>query len=503
MPYTTALPSSFRKTYRELVHHLARMHRLYAVQGILGWDEQVFLPSGAGEFRAQQNADLATLLHREATAPQVGEWLDKLEGDLDPHPREVDCVIREARRDYDRAVRLPAEFVARKSQLNSDGYQAWARAREADRYADFAPWLQRQVDLLREEASYLGCGGDAAYDYHIDLHDPGMTAARIEALFARLREDLVPLARAVNEKAAANPAPPLDRFDTAGQHALVLEVCGKLGFDFAHGRMDVSIHPFCGGAPEDVRMTTRYREHDLTDALYGAIHETGHALYEQSLGANPPGTGLGRAAGMGVHESQSRLWENQIARSAAFWEFLMPLLRRHFPERTRDLPPEACLRSAKAVSRQPIRVDADEINYNLHIMLRFDIEQRLFSGSLEVKDVPEAWRALSRDMLGLVPATDKDGCLQDIHWSWGSFGYFPSYTLGNMLAAQLWNRMRSEIRDIDALIARGEFAPLLLWLRDRVHRHGRLIDLNSAAQSATGEPLNPAYLAAYLRERYA
>ncbi|HVU33190.1 MAG TPA: carboxypeptidase M32 [Opitutaceae bacterium] len=491
--------------FTELTTLIQRAHRLATVGELLGWDEQVNLPPGAAEQRAGQHAALAEAQHAAASNARIGELLAQLENrraDLDEPQR---AVVANARRDYNRATRLPAEFVREKAAQGSRGYHAWARARAANNFSGYAPVLERNLEFARQEATYLGAG-DAPYDYMIDRHDPGMSAAIITRLFTELRTELVPLARRIAESPTAERAREAGRrlrgFPTASQQQVVHAVTRQLGFDPECGRIDVSLHPFCSGTGADVRLTTRYNADQPMDSLFSAIHECGHGLYEQGLPREHLGTALGIAAGMGMHESQSRLWENQVARSRGFWRWFEPRWRETFAEPLRTVDSEELYLAVNAVEPTLIRVDADEVTYNLHIILRFEIEQRLLAGALRVGDLPGAWNAASRELLGLEPATDREGVLQDVHWSDGAFGYFPSYCLGNMIAAQLWHRVLELRPTLEEEFARGDFGWLLGWLRENVHRYGRRFGTLELVRRATGEELSPKHLIRYLRERY-
>jgi carboxypeptidase Taq len=487
----------------ELVGLVKRSATLDSVGSLLGWDEQVNLPPGAADQRAMQWAALSAVQHQAASEPRIGQSLQALEaGRLD---RDQQAIVRQARRDYDRATKLPAAFVEEKAIQGSRGYHAWARARKENDFASYIPVLEKNLELAKREAAYLG-HGDAAYDYMIDKHDPGMNAAVIARLFAELKQGLVPLGRQIAGSPVAAraraAAAGLKGFSLEGQRMFLREVTEKLGFDYTRGRIDVSLHPFCSGTGSDVRLTTRYKEDQPLDALYSAIHETGHGLYEQGLPTDHLGTALGIAAGMAVHESQSRLWENQVARSRGFWRYFEPRWRGLFPAQTQGVSSEELYLAMNAVEPTLIRVDADEVTYNLHIILRFEIEQRLFTGQLQVRDLPKAWREASRELIGLEPANDAEGVLQDVHWSDGSFGYFPSYCLGNMMAAQLWYRVLALRPGIEEDFARGDFSWLLRWLRENVHTQGRRLGTLELVCQVTGEDLSPRALLRYLRERY-
>lgn len=492
-------------TMTELVTRVQRAHTLGTVAELLGWDEQVNLPPGAADQRAAQHAVLAEVHHTAASDPRLGDVLSALEADGAALTGDQAAIVRQARRDYDRATRLPAEFVKEKAAQGSRGYHAWAKARAADDFASYAPVLQRNLDLARQEAAYLGCG-DAPYDYMLDKHDPGLTAAVVDRLFGELKRDLVPLVRQITgssrAEAARQAAAKLSAFPIDGQQTFLREVTGRIGFDYGRGRIDTSLHPFCSGTGSDVRMTTRYKEDQPLDALFGSIHETGHGLYEQGLSVAQLGTALGIHAGMAMHESQSRLWENQVARSRGFWRFFEPRFRALFSAQTKSISSDELYLAINAVEPTLIRVDADEVTYNLHIVLRFEVEKRLFAGELDVRDLPAAWRAAARDLLGLEPGNDREGVLQDVHWSDGAFGYFPSYCLGNMIAAQLWARVQTLRPGLEEEFARGDFTWLLTWLRENIHAHGRRHSALELVRRVTGEELSPRHLVAYLRERY-
>jgi carboxypeptidase Taq len=489
------------EAYSRLVAQLQRAHTHETVLSLLAWDQQVNLPPGGAASRGQQLALMAELRHAAVADPVIGEALAELEAARDQLSPDQQVVVREARRDHDRATRVPKTLVAERAKHSSAAYHAWARARAESDFPSYAPFIARHIELAKEEAACLGWG-DRPYDYAIDLHDPGFTAARITALFAELKAGLVPLAQAI----AASPVKPPENlfraFPIEEQRAFIHEVTAKLGFDYQHGRLDVALHPFCSGSGLDVRMTTRYHVDEPLDSLFSSIHETGHGLYAQGLPAEHAGTALGEHAGMAMHESQSRMWENQVARSRAFWRFFEPRYRKRFPAQLAGVSSDQLYLAINAVGPTFIRVDADEIHYNLHIILRFEIEQRLFRGDLAVADLPAAWAELSHELFGEVPPDDRRGVLQDVHWSGGAFGYFPSYTLGNMIAAQNWAAVRRAMPDLEEDFARGEFGRLLEWTREHIHRQGKRYPALELVERNTGAPLSPQALLDYLRERY-
>lgn len=487
--------------YDHLVRKLKRAHTLDTVASLLGWDEQVNLPRASTDLRTEQAALVAELQHQAASDPQIGELLSQLEDGDRGLSQDQRVVVRLTRRDYDRIVKLPAEFVAERARHSSAAYHAWAEARAKDDFASYAPFLEKHLELARREAEHVGWG-DRAYDYAIDKHDPGMTASAIERLFADLRSGLLPLVREILASDVKPRAGLFRGFPIEQQRRFLTDVTTRLGFDYQRGRLDVSLHPFCSGSGADIRMTTRFNADDPLDSLFSSIHETGHGLYEQGLPLADHGTPLGQAVGMGIHESQSRMWENQVSRSRAFWRFFEPRFRDCFPTQTASVSSDELYLAINAVEATLIRVDADEVTYNLHVLLRFDIERRLFSGELNVRDLPEAWNAAATELLGLTPANDKEGVLQDVHWSGGAFGYFPSYCLGNMIAAQFWHAAHRDLPGLEDDFARGEFGRLLDWLRTNVHQQGRRFDTRELVRRVTGEEISPKHLIAYLTDRY-
>jgi carboxypeptidase Taq len=487
--------------YTELVSRLQRAHLLHTVADLLSWDEQVNLPPASDGQRGDQLALLAELEHAAAADGRIGARLAELEAAGPALPADERIVVRQARRDYDRVTRLPAEFVREKAALSSQAFHAWAAAKAANDFPGYAPFLEKHLQLARREAEFLGRGA-APYDYCIDQNDPGLTAGVIGRLFAELKGELAPFVRAIRASPVRPQKDALRGFPVEGQRAFLREVTERLGFDYRHGRIDVALHPFCSGTGVDTRMTTRFNVDAPLSSLFGAVHETGHGLYEQGLPPARAGTALGMHAGMAVHESQSRLWENQVARGRAFWRYFEPRFRAQFPAQTAAVPSDELYLAINAVSPTLIRVEADEVTYNLHIILRFELEQKLFTGELAVCDLPAAWKAATQDLLGLEPANDREGVLQDVHWSAGAFGYFPSYCLGNMMAAQLWYAALAVLPGLEDDFARGDFSRLLGWLRENIHAEGRRYDLPGLVRKVTGEELSPKHLMRYLRERY-
>ncbi|ATC64524.1 carboxypeptidase [Nibricoccus aquaticus] len=487
--------------FSELNTRLRRAQLLDSIGQLLGWDEQVNLPADSVAHRAAQHAALAETAHAALSDPKIGELLAVLEAQVKTLTSDQQIVVRWARRDYDRATKLPAEFVREKAEQGSRGYHAWAEAKKNADFASYAPVLEKNLELAKREAGYLGQAA-APYDYMIDKHDPGMSAAVIEKLFDELKAGLVPFVREVTASKTKARADLMRGFPVEQQRAFLREVTQKIGFNYERGRIDVSLHPFCSGTGADIRMTTRFDADNPLDSLFSSIHETGHGLYEQGLASDQHHTALGQAAGMGVHESQSRLWENQVARSRGFWKFFEPKFRTAFSEQLKDVSSDEFYLAINAVEPTLIRVDADEVTYNLHVVLRFELEKKLFAGTLAVRDLPKAWNESAQALLGLTPANDREGVLQDVHWSDGAFGYFPSYCIGNMMAAQLWYHALSLRPQLEEEFARGDFTWLLGWLREMIHAQGKRLDTLGLVRHATGEELSPKWLLRYLRERY-
>jgi carboxypeptidase Taq len=494
-----------RDAYDDLVRRSRERALLGSCSALLGWDEQTYMPRGGAESRGEASALLAGLHHDRATDPAVGERLAAVEGtDLVAEPESVEAVnAREWRRDFDRATKLPRGLVEELARATTLAQQAWADARRARSYAAFRPWLETILGLKRREAACLGSGpGD--YDALLDEYEPGARSDDLARVFAELRDALVPLIAAI----AASPRKadvailgreyPVDRQRIVGE-----AIASAVGFDFERGRLDVTEHPFCSEiAPGDCRITTRYDAHDFGDAFFSILHEVGHGLYEQGLDPAHWGTPMGEAVSLGVHESQSRLWENAVGRGRAFWSHAFPLVRRVFHGALHDVDPDRFHLAVNHVAPSLIRVQADEVTYNLHIIVRFELERALLSGDLAPADLPAAWSEKYRAYLGITPANDAEGCLQDIHWSAGLFGYFPTYTLGNIIAAQLFAKASADLPDLEARFAAGDFADLLGWLRDRVHRQGKRFRAAELVRHVTGSPIDHKPLVKSLKYKY-
>ena len=488
-------------TYQALENHFEEIHHLGHASAIIGWDEAAMMPSGGGEARAGAMAALDVISHQKKVDPRIPEWVDKAgEETLGPWQKSN---LEQIKRVYRLASALPEDLVRAMSQSRSKCEQAWRVLRTENNWQDFVPLLEGVVRVTREEAQCRASHSNLdPYDALLDVYEPGLTAAAVEALFAPLRSAIPTILNEVLER-QIEPQTLNGPFSIADQKSIGLQFMRGLGFDFDHGRLDVSHHPFCGGVPDDVRITTRYSEDDFTQSLLGVLHETGHALYEQGLPKEWRTQPVGSALSMAVHESQSLFIEMQLCRSRAFVRFATPILNETLGDGSQAWQEENLHRIFTQVRPDFIRVDADEVTYPMHIVLRFELEQALISGDLAVADLPDAWNSKMEAYLGVnTLGNDANGCMQDVHWPAGLFGYFPTYTLGAMTAAQLYAAMELQIQDAETQVARGEFGEIVGWLRNNVHSKGCLMDQDSLLRAVTGEPLSADAFLNHLRRRY-
>lgn len=491
--------------YRTLERLFARIQAIEDAAGILGWDAQALMPSGAADGRAEQLATLRALAHESLVASETGELIAAASDAPDTLGAWEAANLREMRRRHAHASAVPADLVVAASKATSRAEMVWREARAAGDFAMLAPHLAEVLRLQREIGTAKGEAlGLAIYDALLDQFDPGLREATIEPIFARLRAEL-PALVAEAQAAQARRPPPLTLpgpFPLEAQKNLGETLMRLVGFDFSRGRLDTSLHPFCGGATSDVRITTRYDERDVTRALMGVLHESGHALYEQGRPGDWLQQPVSSARGMLMHESQSLLIEMQACRTRAFLTALAPRLKAAFGQDGPAFEADNLYRLYTRVAPGFIRVDADEVTYPAHILLRTDLERALVSGDLAVADLPAAFNAGMRELLGLEVPDDARGCLQDIHWPSGAWGYFPTYTLGAIAAAQLFAAARAQVPDIEDRLAEGDFAPLVGWLRREVHAKGSLLETDELLEQATGRPLTLEPYLAHLRRRY-
>lgn len=493
-----------RELYNELKKQMREAFTLESIFAILDFDGETIMPDRAEEFRGEQAAMIQGLRHDKLTGPRVGELLETIESMTpDWGADSVEAVnIREWRRDYDQQVKLPRELVEAITSTGIRGRAAWTKARAEDNFGLFEPWLEKQFDLQKQAADALGYETEA-YDALMDQYEAGAKTAEVAEVFAGLRAELVPLIQALQE---APRQPDMSKlqgsFDVEKQKEFNRKVVSTLGFDFERGAIGITTHPFCITlGPHDIRITTRYEENRFDTAFSSTVHEGGHAMYEQNVSLEDWATPAGTPVSLGVHESQSRFWENQVGRTRAFWSKWYPVAQETFPG-LKDVAMEDYLFAMNAAQPSLIRVDADELTYNLHIMIRFELERAVLNGELAVKDIPEAWNEKYREYLGVEVPNNSQGCLQDIHWSIGIMGYFPTYALGNIYAAQFTAALEKQLGSLDDLIAREAYPEILGWLRENIHRHGRRYTPKQIVEQVTGEAPTSKYLVDYLKNRF-
>lgn len=494
-------PPSFA-AYNKLRARAKEIALIEAASGLLNWDEETGMPRKALPFRAEQIACLSGWSHRQFTAVEVGDWIKACEDHGFAPTSDEGVNVREWRRSYDRATKLSAELVEEFNRATTLARDAWAEARRRSEFPIFQPHLEQLLVLNRRMADQWGFA-ESRYDALLEGHERGARAAELKRLFAEFRPQLVNILGPAVERSRSVPDTLLEAdYPIAAQQAFNREVAAAVGFDFDAGRIDTTTHPFCTGlGPGDTRLTTRYNERDFTESLYGVLHEAGHGLYDQGLKAEHHGTPLGKDCSMGIHESQSRLWENHVGRSLAFWQNWHGRAGEHFPN-LKQFTPEQIHAAINRVTPSFIRVEADQVSYDLHIILRFEMELRLIEGDLAVEEVPAVWNAEFEKMFGLQVPDDARGCLQDIHWSLGAFGYFPTYTLGNLNAAQLMHAVTREMPGIEAQLRAGQYAELLKWLRAKIHEPGQRFEPQELMRRATGEGTSPRFHLEALRRKF-
>lgn len=488
-------------TFNRLLQTAKTVSDLSSASAVLGWDQETYMPDGAAEERAEQLSTLQALIHQMMTSDEIGTLIDQLgsngsESELEDWQR---ATLREVIRNREQAVKLPEAFVREMSKVTSLAQQSWKRGRMAADFSIFRDDLAKIIDLKRRHADYIGFA-ENPYDALIDLYEPGMTAAQLRPVFDRLKAGTVRLLDKIN--ASQNPVSDdilFTQFAAEKQVAFAKDTIKQIGFNFTDGRVDLSAHPFCTSfGIRDVRLTTRVYEDDLRSCLFGLIHEAGHGMYEQGIDRQYTRTPLAEGTSMGIHESQSLFWENMIGRSPEFWRWAYPALQSTFPDRLSAVSAEEFFRIVNVMKPSMIRVEADELTYNLHIILRFEIEDDLINGRLEVDRIPEVWNAKMEEYLGIVPENDAEGCLQDVHWSFGGQGYFPSYSLGKLYAAMFQRVMLKDIPDYYGQIERGEFGEILGWLRTHIHRWGKAKSPSELTMEICGEPLSESAFLEYI-----
>jgi carboxypeptidase Taq len=493
--------------FTDLKTRLAEIHDLNKISWVLGWDQQTMMAPRGGAVRAEQIATLAKVATEKLTAPEVARLLDDLRPYEESLPYDSDeaSLIRVARRDYDKAVKVPAELRAEISRTAALARQAWVQARKESSFAAFLPHLQKNVDLKLKYIEFMDDGEAGPYDILLDDYEPEMKTAEVKAVFDALKVDLVPLIASIRSRSATvNDDCLHGHFPTEAQVRFCWGLIEQLGARRDSWRLDPTVHPFASNsATQDIRITTRYYEDFLNPAVFGSMHEFGHGLYEHQVSPALERSPLCRGASLGLHESQSRMWENLVGRSRPFWKFMYPQLRAAFPEQLGNVELETFYRAINIVQPSFIRVEADEATYSLHIILRFELEQEMIEGKLALRDLPEAWNARFKQYLGVAVPNDADGVLQDVHWSGGMIGYFPTYSLGSIAACQIWEKILADIPDLYAHFERGEFGALREWLRTHLHQHGRKFTPAETLQRITGSPkIEVGPFVRYLKRKY-
>jgi carboxypeptidase Taq len=479
--------------------------RLGQAAAVLDWDQQCYMPPGGGEARAEQSAVIQKLHHQLFTSEEMGALIDKAASELNGAGPDSDdaALIRVARMDYERETKVPSSLVAEQAKTTSLAHEVWVKARKANDFAMFQPWLEKIVDNCRKIAEFRGYS-DHIYDALLDPFEPGMKTAEVERIFDDLRPDLVSLVKDIQASPKKVDGSLLKRsYPVEKQKEVCNDVVRRIGYIFENGRQDMAAHPFCTNfSNKDVRITTRFDEHYLPGSLFASMHEAGHAMYEQGSPDRYEGTLLSGGTSLGFHESQSRMWENQVGRSRQFINYYFPVLQEKFPESLGNVTAEEFYRASNRVEPSLIRVEADEVTYGLHIMLRFEIEKLMVEGKVAFSDIPELWNTKMQEYLGITPPSNADGVLQDVHWSAGIIGYFPTYQLGNLYSAQLWETMLNDLPDLYDQIGRGEFSNLLGWLRKNVHGYGRKYLPGELIVNVTGRPIESKTYMGYLRAKY-
>ncbi|MEM6318247.1 MAG: carboxypeptidase M32 [Bacteroidota bacterium] len=481
--------SKIQQKYQSYVATMQKKADVEYSIGVLSWDKETYLPEKGARFRSQQIATLSGIAHEISTDKKLGRTLRQLHEKVEKLDDRQAKNIQLSWKEYERATKLSKEFVVKKSQIISQSYHAWIEARKANDYRIFQKDLQAIVDICREEADLIGYE-DHPYDALLDIYEPDAKTKDLTVLFKDVREQLVDFVKTLQEKSPPKDAFLHQKYDKDKQWDFGLALLKNMGYDFKAGRQDISEHPFTiNFSPEDVRVTTRIDEHDFMNMTWSCIHEGGHALYEQGLPSDQYGLPCGTSVSLGIHESQSRLWENNVGRSLAYWKAHYANLQKAFPKNLKDVSVKRFYKAINKIQPNLIRTEADELHYHFHVLIRFEIEKGLMEGTLQVKDLRDVWNDKYKAYLGVDVPDDKQGILQDIHWSHGSIGYFPTYSLGSFYAAQFFQQAEKDIPNLIQQIEAGNNQPLLDWLRTNIHQHGRLYNAETLCQKITGEKL--------------
>lgn len=495
-----------QKNYDELIKEVKEISLLGSCYGVLEWDIQVNMPPMGGEIRSQMTSLLAGMMHEKFVSEKIGDMISSVEeSDIVKDPLSVEAVnVRELRYLYDKETKLPKELVEEFEKTTSLAYNEWVAARKESNFKKFEPWLEKIVDLSKRKAEAYGYEGEP-YNALLDNYEPGATVDEVAEVFEKLRVELVDLLAKIKEAPKKPNVGIIEQpYDVAKQRIFGEMVAERLGYDFNQGRLDVATHPFSSGfGPGDSRITTRYNPNRLNDALFGTIHETGHALYEMGIDKKAHfGTPMGESISLGIHESQSRMWENMVGRSKSFWNYFFPIAKSMFRDSLNGIEIDEFYKAVNNVTPSFIRVEADEVTYSLHILLRFEMERALLNGEIKVADAAKEWNERFEKYFGIKVDKDSNGCLQDIHWCSGYLGYFPTYALGSIYAAQFFAQAKKEITDLEARFERGEFLTLREWLRENIHIHGQKYRAQELCKNLTGERLSHKPLVSYLNKKF-
>ena len=492
-------------SYDDFIKFGRETSTLASCGAVLGWDQETYMPKGGAEIRAQQLATISGLVHRRMTSNEYKELLEAAEQAVADEEADSprDANVREVRRRYDLATKIPEELVVEITRTSTLARRAWVDARDSNDFPGFLPWLEKTVELSRKKADCLGYDKHP-YDALIDTYEQGETTESITNMFQPLREALVDLlGRILASGGKVDTSLVRAKYPIDAQKRIGRQAAEMIGFDFDRGRIDVTAHPFCSGAgPDDVRLTTRYSENFFNESFFGTLHEAGHGIYEQGMLMEHWGTPMGEAASLGIHESQSRMWENLVGRSRGFWTHFFPTLKDAFPGALGNGDPESFYRAINEVRPSRIRVEADEVTYNLHIFLRFELEQALVNGELKPADMPGVWNETFRDYFQIEVGDDRHGCLQDIHWAMGGIGYFPTYSLGNIYASQMFLAATRDLGDLPEQFARGEFETLKGWLNQQIHKEGGRLQPRRLVEAITGSAPSHEPLMQHLETKY-
>lgn len=502
---STANQLSIETLFDQVKTHVHESTLLGSIQGLLEWDERTKLPLKSGDFRAEQVTYLAGKIHQRVTDPQLADWLvelDSMTADLDSHSL-VRATVTELRREFEKQSKLPQKLVEEMTKLTIVGQQKWGEARGQNNYAMFAPTLSRMIELKKEQAAILG-GTNRPYDVWLDDFEPFESTDNVSRVLDDLKKDLVPLVDRIKGSDQNADVSILSRFYSRDLQAeFATQAAKAIGFDFDRGRIDETTHPFCTGiAPNDCRITTRYDERFFNSAFFGTLHEAGHGIYDQGVPSEYFGIAPGMFCSLGIHESQSRMWENQVGRSLSFWEYFFPIAKSTFPDTLSDVDLRSFYRAVNHVQPSFIRVEADEATYDLHIIIRFEIEQLIANSEIEVDSIPDAWNEKYLEYLGISPDNYAEGVLQDVHWAAGLFGYFPTYTLGNLYASQFYGQATSDLGDLESQFKNGNFTQLKEWLNENIHSRGRCYRAKQLVELVTGKSLSHKPRIEYLTSKY-